>query len=99
MCNHAALVPLPEISSGKTESDPSRPTASWKLGILVLNGLPNGPAAWALRNPSEKTVLRGWINAESGRAAVQLPMGIAATHLEVRSSSERWTVELPPRRP
>ena len=99
MCNQTAMDNLPEIAFGKTDPQTSHPMASWKLGVLVLSGLPDGPAAWSLRCPSGKTVLRGWVNAEAGRAAVQLPFADIASTLEIRSNSSRWNLELPPRHP
>lgn len=97
MSNHAALEVLPEVVPGTGHHDSIKPNATWKLGMLVLSGLPNGPAAWALRNLAGKTVLRGWISAESGRVAVRIPFADIASSLEIRSSSDRWSLSLPPR--
>ncbi len=98
MCNHAALEVLPEIVSGNDRHDSIQPNATWKLGMLILSGLPSGPAAWALRNLAGKTVVRGWISTESGRVAIQMPFADIASSLEVRSNSHRWSLALPPRR-
>lgn len=98
MYHHAALEVLPEVVSGNDRQDSIKPNATWKLGMLILSGLPNGPAAWALRNLAGKTVVRGWISTDSGRVAIQTPFADIASSLEIRSSSSRWSLALPPRR-
>ncbi len=98
MSNHAALEVFPEVVPGADHHDSTKPNATWKLGMLVLSGLPNGPAAWALRNLAGKTVVRGWICTDSGRVAIQIPFADIASSLEIRSSSDRWRLSLPPRR-
>lgn len=96
--SNAALEVLPEVVPGANHHDSTKPNATWKLGMLILSGLPNGPAAWALRNLAGKTVLRGWISAESGRVALRLPFADIASSLEIRSGSDRWNLSLPPLR-
>lgn len=83
-------------SRGASTSD--APVATWKLGLLVLSGLPEGPAAWIVRSPGGQALLRGWFGSESGRAAIQLPFDRNRMLLEIRSGASRWTVEVPPRR-
>lgn len=86
---------LPETDDHAVKENPS---VCWKLGLLVVSGLPAGPAAWAIRTPVGQTLVRGWISTDSGRAAIQLPFMADSFLLEIRSSSSRWSMEIPRRR-
>jgi len=74
------------------------PVATWKLGVLVLSFLPDGPAAWIVKSPGGQPLLRGWFSSESGRAAIQLPFDKTRMMLEIRTGASRWTLEVPPRK-
>ena len=98
MSSQATVDVFPELTNHVPLANSADcPLATWKLGMLVLVGLPLGSAAWALRNHAGLTVLRGWITAETGRAAIQIPFFDPDLVLEIRSGTAHWSLEIPPR--
>lgn len=96
MSTPAAVEPFQGIVPGSDHHDvKDAPSVSWKLGCLVLNDLPEGPAAWALRTTTGRTIVRGWISSDAGRAAIQLPSLAGSLLLEIRSGSDRWNMAIP----